>query len=215
MKEAAEMKTSEGNITKLPVKTTKRKNLVYQLKITLEGIRPPIWRRVIVPSKITFFQLHIIIQIAFGWENCHMFQFCFNDTDVTTINEDDFSFSSARKSKDVMNTKIDKLLTTERQCIYEYDFGDNWEHSVILEDILEADPQKQYPVCVKGKRRCPPEDVGGPYGYSEFLETISDPENPERQEMIEWAVGEDGIFDPEEFNLEDLNEVLKDFRDYA
>jgi hypothetical protein len=89
---------------------------------------------------------------------------------------------------------------------YEYDFGDGWLHQVTVEKVLPADPEMRLPLCLKGKRACPPEDVGGVWGYENFLEAIRDPDHPEHDEYLEWVGGE---FDPESFDIDDVNAALR------
>ena len=102
------------------------------------------------------------------------------------------------------------MVTSENErFLYEYDFGDSWIHEILVEKILPPEPKKRYPVCLKGKRACPPEDVGGPWGYADFLEAIRDPDHPEHEEYLEWA-GED--FDPEAFDLDEVNRALRKMR---
>jgi hypothetical protein len=91
------------------------------------------------------------------------------------------------------------------RLVYEYDFGDGWEHDLLVEKVLEPEPGATYPVCLKGRRACPPEDVGGIWGYAEFLQILGDPDHPEYEERLEWIGGE---FDPEEFDVEDVNAAL-------
>lgn len=176
---------------------------IYQLKITLAGIRPPIWRRFEVSSNITFLDLHHIIQVVMGWENNHLHQFFVGEhnlTDRTTLEEVGYG------GADVAKTRLDKFVQQAGQKFtYEYDFGDSWEHELLLEKILEPEAGVKYRRCLKGKRDCPPEDCGGIWGYENLLDVIQDPEHPEYEDMMEWLGGE---FDPEEFDLEGVNEML-------
>lgn len=190
---------------------------IYQIKITLRDTHPPVWRRLLIPSGITFLELHDIIQAAFGWEDCHLFQFRFQNTLVSPTDDevDRMSFSD-EKLEDAQELCIDGLLESEQTCVYEYDFGDGWMHKIVLEKVLEPAPDAQYPICMKGKRRCPPEDVGGAWGYADFLEKISDPENPEREELLEWATGNpEGAFDSEYFSVDETNEALAELKKSA
>ncbi len=183
-----------------------KKAQIYQFKITLKGIRPPIWRRFQVNSHITFFDLHTIIQDVMGWENYHLFQYFiggYNISDAVTIQESGFGDAVAEK------TWVDKLLQSEGQKFtYEYDFGDSWEHELLLEKILPPEDGATYPRVIKGKRACPPEDCGGVWGYQELLELLQDPksaESEENAEILDW-LGDD--FDPEEFDQAAINEQL-------
>ncbi|HIE45615.1 MAG TPA: plasmid pRiA4b ORF-3 family protein [Flavobacteriaceae bacterium] len=179
---------------------------IYQLKIHLSPnyIKPPIWRRVLVKSDITFYELHQIIQVAMGWTNSHLWDFNFGDFSITMPSKDD----DWRDVVDANSIKISKLLNKEKDKInYTYDYGDSWEHKITLEKIVVEDKKQIYPVCIKGKRACPPEDCGGSWGYESMLETISDKKHPEHEDMLEW-IG--GGFDSEEFEIDDVNDCLQD-----
>ncbi len=175
---------------------------IYQLKVTLKESKPPIWRRILVASNISLHKLHNIIQITMGWDNSHLHQFIVQgqfygapDFDMTDDMEDE------------KNVSLDQVMYNPKgKLIYEYDFGDSWEHVILLEKILPPEAGIQYPVCVKGKRACPPEDSGGIWGYAELMETIQDPDHPEHEEMLEWLGGD---FDPEAFDLDEINRRLK------
>lgn len=184
---------------------------VYQIKITLEDLRPPLWRRLQIPAGITFMELHLILQEAFGWENAHLFAFRFRHGEVG-VELDDFMGFDERESLSADETVIDELLESEKKCVYEYDFGDGWIHKLVLEKVLAPEAGKEYPICLAGRRRCPPEDVGGVWGYETFLRTISDPSDPEHDTMLEWATGDpQGCFDPEAFDLKEINGRLSAF----
>lgn len=184
---------------------------VYQLKITLKGIKPPVWRRILVPENYTFYDLHFAIQSAMGWYHCHLHEFIFNRDkyDQFSIGDpenDEFGYSEIIDERAV---RLFEYLTDEKQRFdYIYDFGDDWEHAVVVEKILPRDQNAEYPVCFAGKRACPPEDCGGVWGYEELLEVISDPGHEEYDEMIEWLGGE---FDPEEFDPDAVRWLDKKF----
>jgi hypothetical protein len=174
---------------------------IYQLKITLKDSKPPIWRRIEVPGTITLAQLHQIIQAIMGWYDYHLHQFTVGQIRYGVPDPDDFE-----EVRDERRVKLNQLLTEPKQkLIYEYDFGDSWEHVVLLEKALLPEQGVDYPRCTAGKRAGPPEDVGGVWGYDSFLEAIRDPQHPEHDQMLEWVGGE---FDPEEFDLAALNEAL-------
>ena len=176
---------------------------VYQLKITLKGAKPPIWRRVQLLNTANLETLHHIIQIAMGWTESHMHQFTVNGIDYgqPMPEYDDFEVSDETKAK------LSQLVAAEKsKFLYTYDMGDSWDHEILVEKILPREPSKPYPTCITGKRACPPEDCGGVWGYAEFLATIQDPSHPNHKEMLEWIGGD---FDPEEFDLEEVNQQLK------
>ncbi len=184
--------------------TTKQLKNIYQIKISLIGAKPPIWRTVLVPSNLKLAAFHDVIQVAMGWTESHLHQFIANQV-FYGIPDDEFELEMEDETK----YKLSQLLKKEKESlIYEYDFGDSWEHKILLEKILPFDTKTALPVCIKGKRACPPEDCGGIWGYEELLKTISDPKHPEREDMLEWLGGE---FDPEEFDLEGINEDLAEY----
>lgn len=171
---------------------------VYQFKITLQDTQPPIWRRIQV-GDCTLDQLHEYIQTAMGWTNSHLNQFRINGTlygDPMLMEEtfEELAF------KDSTTTRLSDILPAGEARFrfeYEYDFGDGWQHEVLLERRMPAVPGTRYPLCLDGARACPPEDVGGVWGYADFLVAIADPENERHEELRQW-VGRK--FDPEAFN---------------
>ena len=192
--------------------TSKARRTVYQLKITLKEIEPPIWRQILVPQDITFYKLHKIIQAAFGWLDYHLFEFRFDDV-VVHIPDPEYApdeLHGGIKELNAKRTKIDDLFVERKKCIYTYDFGDNWEHEVVLEKILPAEEGQHYPLCIAGARHRPPEDVGGVPGYEEFLEIIRDPQHPEYNDYLVWAEKDTGgrKFDPEYFYINEVNRKL-------
>ena len=181
---------------------------VYQLKATLKGSRPAIWRRFQMPGHISLHRLHLILQAVMGWTNSHLYRFEIGGTQFGEPDpENDFYGLMMKNSQ---RTKLDKAVPDESvRFIYEYDFGDSWEHEVLVERILPAVPGVSHPVCLAGKRACPPEDCGGTDGYAYLLEVIEDPAYEEHNEMMEWLGGE---FDPEAFDMQYVNDVLKGMR---
>ena len=185
--------------------TRKKAQSVYQLKITLRDIRPPIWRRVQVRSDATLGHLHWVIQFAMGWTNSHLHSFSLQGVEYSMLMPD--LGLDDLDMRDEQPVKLSKVITGEKfKFFYTYDFGDSWEHEVLVEKVLKAETDSDYPTCIKAKRACPPEDCGGKWGYQEFLEAIKDPEHPEHESMLEW-VG--GSFDPEDAELDEINTLLK------
>ncbi len=177
---------------------------IYQLKISLDGTHPLIWRRFLVSSNITLNRLHDTIQIVMGWTNSHLHMFVINEQIFGDPQDDEFGEMG---TLDEMDCRLRKVIERESQRLhYEYDFGDGWRHTLLLEIILPPDPAMRLPVCLKGKRACPPEDVGGIGGYAYFLEALRDPEHREHEEYLTWSGGE---FDPEAFDLELVNQRLR------
>jgi hypothetical protein len=182
-----------------------RNHSVYQVKITLKQIRPPIWRRLLVPASLTLQQFHQVIQVAMDrWHGGHLHQFEIDD---------EYYSEPAPPGEDwgmpMMDTTHVKLLDVlggeNSKLLYTYDFGDNWQHEIVVEKILPLDPQMTYPICLKGKRACPPEDCGGPWGYAELLEILAHPKHPEYRERKAWLIAD---FDPESFDLHRINAAL-------
>jgi hypothetical protein len=176
-------------------------NLIYQLKVTLRGIRPPIWRRVLVPAKFSLHKLHQVIQLAMGWTDSHLHEFIINGLPYSIPSPEDFEPVSDERRHSLSQI----AMREKRKFFYEYDFGDSWEHEIVVEKILSPESGVKYPACIKGKRACPPEDVGGVWGYETFLEAIGDPHHEEHDSYLEW-VG--GYFDPEACDLDEINQAL-------
>lgn len=177
---------------------------VYQLKVTLNGSKPPIWRRVLVPGDITLGELHDVIQAVMDWDNSHLHQFVVSDRYYSDpfFGLDEY----AGNVKDENRAILSRIVPGEKfKLMYEYDFGDSWEHIILVEKILPPDPQRKLPVCITGKRACPPEDIGGVWGYDTFVEAVNNPEHPDHELYSEWF--EDG-WDPEAFDLDAINRAL-------
>lgn len=187
------------------IKTSKDKGSfrqIYQLKVNLVGSRPPIWRRVLVPGDIALSDLHFVIQKVMGWWNSHLHQFSVGGEEYS---DPEFEIEDVKNEKrvrlrDVVSEPKDSLL-------YEYDFGDGWEHKITIEKIMTPDKvTTKLPLCVNGARACPPEDCGGMWGYQSFLAAIADPKHEEHKAMLEW-IGEP--FDPEWFDVEEVNKSFR------
>ncbi len=183
----------------------KKDLLIYQLKVTLKGSKPPIWRRIQIASNISLAKLHRILQTAMDWTDSHLHQFVVGETYYgTPASEFDFEV------KDEGKIKLSQAAPgVKKKIVYEYDFGDGWEHEILVEKILQSEPGVRYPVCLAGKRACPPEDCGGIWGYESLLEALRDPEHPEHNDMLEWIGGD---FDPEAFDLDSINQDLRSIR---
>lgn len=181
---------------------------VFQLKVSIKGAKPPIWRRVLVPSTMPLDDLHYVIQEAMGWQDCHLYQFIDKRVMYQPNPDSDMMMGFAGfKTFDSDGVLIDHLLGPGRakKIVYEYDFGDSWEHEVLLEKVLSADLELNYPACIKGKRACPPEDCGGIWGYYSLLERLDDRNDEEYDDLVEWY----GDLDPEKFDLEAAQQRLR------
>jgi hypothetical protein len=179
----------------------KQTDVIYQLKITLKDIRPPIWRRVQVKD-CTLARLHDVIQTCLGWEGYHLHAFEIGGEQYGEPDPD-----GMMEYRDERRVKLGQVVAAGvKKFTYTYDFGDNWEHVIQVEKTLAGEPGVRYPRCVAGKRAGPPEDCGGPWGYGDFLEAVQNSDHPEHEEMLEWVGGE---FDPEAFDAEAVNEELR------
>jgi len=175
---------------------------VYQLKVTLQHTKPPIWRRIQVRANTTLPRLHDTLQVAMGWTDAHLHQFIIDGVEYGLPDPD---FADAMRSE--QRIKLERVVTTEKdRFVYEYDFGDSWTHILLVEKILPPDPEVHYPRCLAGKRACPPEDVGGVWGYAAFLEAVGTRDHPEHDDMLAWC---GGAFDPDAFSRDDVNQALK------
>ena len=174
---------------------------VYQIKVALDGSKPPIWRRLLVPSDLTLGDLHRVIQVAMGWTDSHLHQFTIAGRSYGVPHPDDME-----EILDEEDHRLAGLRPAEKfKFRYEYDFGDSWVHTILVEKILEGKPGQPYPFCLKGKGACPPEDCGGIWGYRDFIAAMADPEHPEHVHYRDWYNAD---FDPEAFDLAEVNRIL-------
>jgi hypothetical protein len=178
---------------------------IYQLKVTLLDTRPPVWRRLQVPATMRLSRLHRVLQVVMGWTESHLHQFLI-DGQYYGEPDDEFGMPTVHERRVLLTQVVSTPRATFR---YEYDFGDSWQHAVVVEQILDATPRQRYPVCLDGRRACPPEDVGGTEGYRAFLTAIKDPQHEEHTAMLEW-VG--GAFDPAAFDVVAVNRQLTQLR---
>jgi hypothetical protein len=180
----------------------KKTRTTYQIKITLVGAKPPIWRRILIADSVSLPRFHDIVQTVMGWTDSHLHQFIADGKCYGTPDPDDDFMDTL----DERRYRIGQLLGREKDALrYEYDFGDGWQHKITLEKVLPVDPGTILPICVKGKGACPPEDVGGIWGYYSFLEALADPTHPEHEEYKEWIGGE---FDPLACDIDGINAML-------
>ena len=172
------------------------------LKVTLDDVKPKVQRRVEVPLAIRLDRLHLVLQAAVGWTNSHLYEIRARDVGWG-IPDPDFGDGplDAKKAR-LVDVLEDVGVKTIR---YLYDFGDGWEHTVKVERITDAVPGLMYPRLIDAGGRCPPEDVGGPWGYGEFLDALADPAHEGHAEMKEW-IGED--FDPDAVDVEELSSAV-------
>ncbi|MFZ4547980.1 MAG: plasmid pRiA4b ORF-3 family protein [Bacteroidales bacterium] len=184
---------------------------IFQVKISLVGSKPNIWRNLLMPSDLLLPDFHKITQTAMGWTNSHLHQFVVGRAVYAEKMEGDDTWDEFEKI-DYAEIKVSTVLKKEKDKIkYEYDFGDGWEHDIVLEKILPDDGKIKVALCIKGKMNCPPEDCGGIWGYYDMLEILKQPKHEEYESYIEW-LGEE--YDPEEFDIVFVNELLQE-EDYG
>jgi len=180
----------------------------YQLRVTLLGIRPPVWRRILVPPEASVDYLHRAIQVAMGWTDSHLHHFLLGQRpNLISVEPPDPENEGIYPTVDSTHLTIRELFRRGGgRALYEYDFGDGWVHDVRLEKDIPVPAGMSLPHCVEGKRACPPEDCGGVYGYVDIVRMVRDPkfkpEGQSREEMLEWLGAE---FDPEAFEIEEVN----------
>jgi len=184
--------------------------MAYLFKIQIQGINPPVWRRLLVPEHLTFSKFHNIIQVAFGWENDHVYEFSPSGWDSSpTIGSQFEKYFDDGAEMDSDKVKLSDIFKKEKQTFtYIYDFGDEWVHQITLEKITDEKLKKVS--CVDGDGACPPEDCGGALDYMDFLEIIRDPKHPQYLDMLEWTGLEEGeTWDKvHAFNLKAVNKLL-------
>jgi len=177
------------------------KRPVFQFKITLQGIHPPIWRRIQISDLCTFWDLHVAIQDAMGWWDYHLHDFKVINP---ITNKKGHMGIDADDDFDILNTlpgwdfKVRDYISANEKMIYSYDYGDGWKHMVEFEgEHSKLKQSRDYPICVDGERACPPEDVGGVPGYENFIIAINDPNHEEHDKFLQWVGGK---YDPNKFS---------------
>jgi hypothetical protein len=176
---------------------------IYQFRISLENIKPLIWRRIQVPETYTFWDLHVAIQDSMGWLDYYLHQFGLINTQIRR--KEGIGIPDEDGGLDILpgwEVPISSYFSLEnKKADYLYDFGDGWEHMIVLEKILPQVQGSYYPICIAGERACPPEDCGGTWGYENLLEIIKDKKHEEYKRMMQWLGGK---FNPEEFRPENV-----------
>jgi len=182
-----------------------------QLKITLDNSKPPIWRRILVPDSFSFHQLHLAIQASMGWQNAHLYAFNHpGERENIGIPDPDWD-DGTLEAKNVLIR--DELHKVKQKMTYEYDFGDGWVHSILLEDV--TDDKILNPIGTTGKGACPPEDCGGLWGYYELVKRVADQKDPEYGDLRDWLGLADGEqWDPAAFDLKEFNERVRDYLEW-
>ena len=180
-----------------------REGDIAQIKVSLQDVEPTIWRRLEVPAEIKLARLHVALQAAMGWQDYHLHAFRIDDIDYG-LPDPDYEPMGV-PLKDDRRATLRSLVSVGESFVYEYDFGDGWEHEILVEAVLAPRPRTRYPRVVDGARACPPEDVGGTPGFEGFLEVVGDPRHAEHDSILEWA---GGSFDPDAFDLDAANREL-------
>ncbi len=175
----------------------------YQLKMTLHGSKPPIWRRLVVPADINLSVLHKVFQIAMGWHGGHLH--CFEINGETFQPTDPDIFNGEPAEDESQYCLCDLINVAKARFNYQYDFGDDWQHHILVEEIIPASAHPTTMVCLAGKGRCPPEDCGGIYEYYHLLKVLRDPHHKQYKELLEW-IGT--IPDPDEFDSAEVSACL-------
>ena len=173
---------------------------IYRIRITLNGIEPPVWRRIEVPGDLALDELHEIVQIAMGWTDSHLHAFV-----VEGVSYSAPDLGGELDMADESAVRLGEVARPGSRLMYEYDFGDGWMHGREIEAVDPPDPEADYPRCTGGARACPPEDCGGVWGYEDLLEIMKDTTHEEHDETLEWLGGE---LDPEELDLDEVNQML-------
>lgn len=191
--------TKEGILAKTAAPKKTAGTAVLSLKVTLRNTKPPIWRRILMPGSMTLGDLHLAIQIAMGWYDSHLHDF---DVDGQRYGDPSTTDDVVNERRLTLNALVKSNVT---RFAYTYDFGDNWEHAILIEKAPPIGAATAYPACIAGKRACPPEDCGGTWGYTELLEILADPAHPQHEEQLEWL---DNAFEPEAFSVATADAAL-------
>ncbi len=196
-------------VAALPPKRTKpnRPAPVYQIKVGLRGAKPPISRRLEVPADISLARLHIIIQVAFGWDDSHLHVF---ETPYGSFGTTDAQLGHRAEAPVTLEQVAPAVNSKIR---YTYDFGDDWEHDILVEKVFDRNETTAYPRCTSGRRAAPPEDCGGIWGYAELVEILNDPDHPEHQDRLEWlGLDNPAGFAPDRFDAQAVTRALSALR---
>ena len=189
----------------MPTKNTAVPPEIFQLKVTLLGTRPSIWRRLLVPANLTLAALHDVLQSAMGWYDCHMHEFRVGHRYFGKPNPED-RFMGMQPVENERTVRLSSVLgRVGAKAIYTYDMGDSWEHGIVLEKRLLADSGRAYSVCTGGERACPPEDCGGIGGFYDLLDALGDPTHEQHEELQDWV---DDDYDPDAFSIDEVNQML-------
>ncbi|MEN3285527.1 MAG: hypothetical protein V7607_6667 [Solirubrobacteraceae bacterium] len=179
-------------------------DVIVQIKVKLLGVsKPPVWRRLQLRADTSLDHLHEMIVAAFGWQDYHMHVFT-SGPDEFGVPDPELGFADER------HVSLGQLIGGVGDRLrYTYDFGDDWQHEIVVEDLLDADPEIHYPILIAAKGACPPEDCGGPWGYAELKEILADPSHEQHQEMLDWlGLENSSAFDPNAVTTDQIEQEL-------
>ena len=183
---------------------------VHRLKVTLRGVRPPVWRRIEVRSITTLHQLSAELEAAMGWGGGHLHAFEINGVTYQLPTGENYGWGPIKDERQATLAQV--LPAPTMKLRWEYDFGDGWEHDVLVEAIEPPAPSILYPRCITGRRACPPDDCGGPWGYTALIDTLADPTHPEHETMLEWAPPD---FNPAHFKPDETTHAMRHARPWS
>ncbi len=176
----------------------------HTLKVTLRGVRPPIWRRIEVSSDLTLAELSNVLEAAMGWMGGHLHGF---DVDGVIYQSSQLESPHFRETRNESEHRLGAVLAARKAKMrWDYDFGDGWQHSIVVEAIGPANSQVTYPRCIGGRRACPPEDCGGVWGFEDLLAAIEDPAHPRHDELQDWLPID---YDPSQFDADETTEYMR------
>jgi Plasmid pRiA4b ORF-3-like protein len=173
---------------------------IARLKITLDDVKPAVLRRIEVPLTLRLDRLHLTIQAAMGWTNSHLYEILADGVGWGMIDPD-----GGDGPLDARKARLIDAIEDTKKLRYLYDFGDGWEHTIKVERLIDPEPGVLYPRLIEATGRCPPEDVGGPWGYADLLDAIHDPKHERHAELKEWIAGD---FDPNAVDAQWLTEEV-------
>jgi hypothetical protein len=203
LREMPEVAFEGARVRRNPYAARTAADAILQLKVTLVEVEPRVWRRLLVPAGITLAKLHAALQDAMGWTNSHLhsFEVAGRRIGMVGVEEDSPELEDERRVK--VSSVLPKKGAT---LVYRYDYGDDWEHLVEVEEVTSPDRRHSYPLCIAGARACPPEDCGGPFSYGEFIKALADPRHEEHDQNLTWVGGH---FDPDSFDVNAVNRLLR------
>lgn len=181
-------------------KASEKVGTILQMKISLLESNPIIWRRFLIPTDFNLAQLHEVLQLVMGWQNKHLYRFDINSQEY---GEHKAEFEDETEIKSAPQFTLSDIAGKSERFVYSYDFGDDWQHEVVIEKSFKYDENYNYPICIGGENACPPEDCGGISGYEEFLRHLLDEDDGDHLDTKAW-VG--GFFDPKSFDPNRINQ---------